>query len=296
MLKIFLPITVLISFLFAFQAAATPLRERVIRTGSHSGQKLIDVVEDYTIPGLAGGARVHIPSKAIRDAFNFFDRYAGTTREYKYTGVDPDLNRQGIQFLSGEKTTTGPTIGNQRYMAIFDLNLKSSLKRLHVINLETGDISSAEVAHSYTSDCGTRRPGYACYFISHVDSKSTPLGFFSTGQVYNNAEFGWNVTMNGLEMVSSGFAGNHIPSTIVIHKASYVYEGHAGRSHGCPAVSESNISWVRNNLKDGALFYFYHTSLDYSDRNPIVSGIQSTESASEVSDDGGNDAADDDEN
>lgn len=294
MLKKILQTVILSSFIFTFQAAAAPLRERVIRSGPHAGQKLIDVVEDYTVPGESLGARVHIPSKALRDAFNFFDRYAGTTREYNYIGVN--LKSPGLQYLGGIKTTTGPTIAKQRYMAIFDLNLKSSLKRLHVINLETGEVRSAEVAHSYTTDCGSKKPGYACSFISHVDSESTPLGFFSTGEVYNGEEHGEALTMNGLELVSNGFEGNNVPSTIVIHRASYVFEGHAGRSHGCPAVSKDNIAWVRNNLRDGALFYFYHARLDYSDRNPVVSGIQSGESASADSSGAGADAADEDEN
>lgn len=278
MLKNCLPTAIIISFLFSFPAVATSLSERIIRSGSHSGQKLISVVEDYTIPGESSGARVHIPSKAIHDAFNFFDRYVGTTREYSYTGINV-IKETGLKYLGGEKTAIAPTIGNQRYMAIFDLNLKSSLKRLHVINLETGEINSTEVAHGLESDCGSKKSGYACNFVSYRDSGATPLGFFQVGQVYSSEKHSGAVTMNGLELVSNGFLGNSLPSTIVIHGASYVYEGHAGRSNGCPAVSESNLSWVRNSLKDGALFYFYHASLDYSDRSPVVSGIQSTESA-----------------
>lgn len=281
-MKILIRTMLLVCLFFGSLAGAAQLSELIISSGSHSGKKLIDVVEDYTIPGQSRKVKVHIPVKAIHDAFDFFDRYVGTTRSYSYVGINPDVAKPGLQYLGGVSSGVSATIGNQRFMVIFDLNLHSSLKRLHVIDLENGKIISYEAAHGLESDCGSKKPGFACKFISDIESDASPLGFFQTGQIVNGEEHGRVLTMNGLEKSSSGFSGNDIPSTIVIHSARYVYPGHAGRSHGCPAVSEANIGWIRDNLKDGALFYFYHASLGYSGRDPVVSGIQTKATAKPV--------------
>ncbi|MGZ3690477.1 MAG: murein L,D-transpeptidase catalytic domain-containing protein, partial [Pseudobdellovibrio sp.] len=246
--------------LLALRLEAHSLNNYTITSGPYSGKKLIDVVEAYT------SEKEHIPTRAIHQAFNFFDLYVNTTRTYSYLGINESLTKPGTQYLGGVKTGTAETIANQRYLTIFDLNLSSSLKRLHVIDLETGEISSYEAAHGIESDCGSKKPGYACTFISDRESKASPLGFFQTGQVYNSEEHGGVVTLNGLEK------SNDFPSSIVIHSASYVHAGHAGRSNGCPAVSEANIGRVRDDLKGGTLFYFYHNSLESG--TPAVSGLQ----------------------
>lgn len=298
MLKFLIYFTVSLSLLCGFQAAATPLMERTIQSGSNSGKKLIDLVDAYTIPGLSGGSRVHIPALAVEQAFAFFDRYAGTTRSYNYRGVHPVAGRPGFEYLGGVSSATGPTIGNQRLMVIFDLNLHSSLKRLHVINIETGDIDSFVAAHGLESDCGSRRPGYACNFVSDQESRATPLGFFMANRLYNSESHGGAITLVGLEKSSSGFSGNDVPTEVVIHSAPYVRESSAGRSNGCPAVSEANIGWFRQNVKDGALFYFFHSSLDYTGREPSVSGLQTSvapsPAASDVDSDSVTSDADDD--
>ena len=254
-------------------AHADSLSQRVIRSGRHSGKKLINVVEAYTIQGKNSSTREDIPSSAIESAFNFYDRYNSSPRRFETIGVNSHRSKVGIQYLGGAVSRSADTIENDNYIVIFDLNLHSSLKRLHVIDVRSGEINSYEASHGLGSDCGTSRPGYACRFSNSVNGNATPLGFFTTGQLYNSEKHGGAVTMTGLEKSSNGFSGNDEPTTVVIHSASYVYSGHAGRSNGCVAVSESNISWIRNNIKGGVLFYFYHSSLDYNGRNPIVSGL-----------------------
>lgn len=273
MTKVILKTTLSLVLFLGLQVNAASIGDRVLQSGAHAGQKLMKVVEAYTIPGQSGGSRIHIPSKAIRDAFDFYDRYEGTNRYYSHEGIIAAEGKPGFEALGGVQSTTGPTIGNQNYIVIFDLNLHSSLKRLHVIDLRSGDIDSFEAAHGSESDCGSRKPGYACSFISDRDSKASPLGFFATGRSYNSVAHGEAVTMIGLEKSNSGFSGNDVPTTIVIHKANYVKEGYAGRSSGCPAVSHANIGWIVNNLANGVLFYFYHESLDQMRQEPRVGGL-----------------------
>jgi hypothetical protein len=250
-------------------ARAGSLEDYVIPSGPHAGQKLIDVVRND---------KSHIPHRAIQEAFDFFDRYRGTSRSFKYLSLGPDPGNGNVtELFSNVLTGTGPTIGNPRYMVIFDLDLNSSLPRLHLIDLTTGEIVSVQAAHGKGSECGA---GFACKFISDRDSDASPLGFFSTGTLYTGEneerQIGPTIRLNGLEGASNGFSGNDFPSTIVIHGAPYVSNGHAGHSLGCPALNPTVIGELKDKLKDGALFYFYHASLDFNGRSPVVSGLMPT--------------------
>lgn len=278
MFKSYFNIVISFILLVGFQAVADSLADRTIRSGPRAGQKLITIIDKYTVPGESGGAPVHIPALAVEQTFNFFDRYANTTRTYTHKGLRPADGRPGFESLAGVVTTTGPTIANQDLIVIFDMNQRSSVKRLHVINIQNGEIKSFEAAHGAESEC-SGRPGFACRFVSDRDSSASPLGFFIAEDIYNSVKHGDAITLVGLEKSSNRFSGNDVPSTIVIHSADYVYAGHAGRSNGCPAVSEANIGWIRENVVGGALFYFYHSQLDFDGRDPLVSGLQSTVSA-----------------
>lgn len=243
------------------QADASGLQNRVIRSGPNAGRRLVEVVSAYR----AGGIR--IPQRVIQDSFSFYDRYRHCNRIVPSTGLVP---RQGLP---------SPVLENQRYMVIFDLDQNSSQRRLHLLDLETGEIRSTEAAHGIGSDCGG---GRACRFqnFEAENSDSSPLGFFATGPV---TEFyardtlpkPGSVTLYGLETpTSGGFTGNsNTSSGLIIHGAAYVGSGRAGRSHGCPALSQGVLDAWRPQLQGGALFYFYSSQLDSLARNQNVAGL-----------------------
>lgn len=251
------------TFLAAVLVSMPSLGDVVITSGPNVGKRLSVVLR---------ASKSKIPEHAIDDAIKFFDKYKSTSRNYGHLALEPTPKTHYVGFTGEVLRTSGSTIGNTKYMVIFDLNRHSSQKRLHIINVETGAVESVEAAHGIESDCGGAKKGFTCKFISDSDSKASPLGFFATGELYTG-EKGSQIRLNGLEKRSNGFSGNDIPSTIVIHKAPYVSVGHAGRSEGCPALSADVMAKVKDKLKDGALFYFYHSSLDYADRSPVVSGL-----------------------
>lgn len=270
MKKIFILILIFSTSVFASQTG-----DRLISTGRHSGKKLIDVVSAYRVPG--SGNR--IPSQAVENAFEFFDRYYGTQRRFQQLLQMPlPENPSIVSFFQRRIDMMGPTLWNPYYITIFDMNLHSSKRRVHIISLRTGEITSIEGSHGLETDCGGSRYGYACRFISDRESKASPLGFFATGPVYNSSK-GPAIPLNGLQTT------NDFPSTIVIHPARYVGPGHAGRSWGCVAVSNSNMTEIQDEIKDGTLFYFYHDSLNSERTEPVVSGLMQTADSAASQDD-----------
>lgn len=251
--------------IFSSSVFASQTGDRVIVTGPNAGRKLIDVVEAYRVPG----TRQRIPEQAVENAFEFFDRYYGTHRRFQQLLQMPlPENPNVISFYQRRVDMMGPTLWKPYYITIFDMNLHSSKRRVHVINLSTGEITSIEGSHGVETDCGGQRYGYACNFVSDRESNASPLGFFATGPTFNSSK-GPAIPLNGLQTT------NDFPSTIVIHPARYVGPGHAGRSWGCVAVSNANISRIQA-IEDGTLFYFYHDSLNSQESEPVVSGLIST--------------------
>jgi hypothetical protein len=278
------------------QTWASSLEERVISSGPNTGKKLIDVIRAYTVKGRVIGKKgkrerdEHIPEKAIQASFDFFDKYEDTTRRFD-TKMWLDPSGKTDPFMSDRVSEyTSPTIPNKRYMIIFDMNLHSSVRRFHIINLETGVISSLNAAHGADTDCGGNRFGYACKFADNktIDpdledkikvkgAEASPLGFFATGPEYKpsgprNHKHG--VFINGLEKNSGSFEGNDLPDSLIIHDADYVIPDQtAGRSWGCVALSVRDMEQWKDKIKDGALVYFYHDQIERMNRVPAVSGL-----------------------
>lgn len=244
-------------------AAETSLKDRKISFGPYENLNLLETI---THSG--------IPVSAAKDAFQFFDQFESTTRTYRQLELYPFIQLNGaLGFHPNRLTTlTAKTISNKQYMVIFDLNLHSSKKRLHVIDLYSGEVESTLASHGIESECGGTHQGYACRFISDRESKASPLGFFVTAERYEGKN-GTSIRLNGLEGASAGFPGNTFPSTIIIHPAEYVTEGHAGHSAGCPAMNRKILEKLKDKLAGGVLFYFFHSSLNYPDRAPIVENL-----------------------
>ena len=62
----------LLVLLFVSKVWAMPIGDQVIAYGPSAGERLIDIAKSYTAPG-PDGELIHIPEKAIDDAFEFFD-------------------------------------------------------------------------------------------------------------------------------------------------------------------------------------------------------------------------------
>lgn len=148
-------------------------------------------------------------------------------------------------------------ISNKNYMTIFDIGLHSGSRRLYIINLETGTVSDIHVAHAKNSDIN--HTGVATSFSNVNGSNKSSLGFMLTAERYTGSH-GLSMRLDGLESRNSNVRSR----AIVVHGASYVSPSLSkmGRSLGCPAVSDPNISWVVKALENGSLFYIFHNEYD----------------------------------
>src|SRR5262249_13878496 len=128
-----------------------------------------------------------------------------TPRSFAYYALDSFADEEDglLDFVNRIKVDTEVAVRSQRYMVIFDLNLHASLPRLHIINLQTGYIRSVLASHGRGSDCGGKRVGYACKFISDRESEASPLGFFATDELFKSKNDSNDISpmirLNGLE-------------------------------------------------------------------------------------------------
>ena len=141
-------------------------------------------------------------------------------------------------------------IGNLRYAAVIDFSKHSSKARLYLADLKDGSVKVLHVAHGSGSDANN--DGYAEKFSNKVNSNSSSLGFYLTGDIYMG-KHGRSMRLHGLSATNS----NAFERAVVIHAADYVQdkEVQQGRSWGCPAVSNANRDVVIDALKGGALIY-----------------------------------------
>lgn len=169
-----------------------------------------------------------------------------------YTHLDPThlvakkLLDHAVMFFEVNKTL----IPNQSVMTIVDFTKHSGKQRFYVIDMKTGVVTPAVVAHGKMSD--PDYTGYATKFSNVEGSNMSSLGFVLTGATYTGVH-GRSLRLNGLSPTNS----NMFDRAIVIHGASYVVEGQAkqGRSLGCFALDEDEKDAIIDRLKDGSLLY-----------------------------------------
>jgi len=146
-------------------------------------------------------------------------------------------------------------IENAKYLTVIDFTKPSFVKRMHIFNLETGEVERHLVAHGQRSG-----HTYARHFSNEIGSHRSCRGFFITGEKYEG-EHGTSLRLQGKEQ---GINDNAFRRDIVIHGADWVsYRailengGRLGRSWGCPAVPAPEADAIAEKLKDGRLLYIY---------------------------------------
>jgi hypothetical protein len=170
--------------------------------------------------------------------------------EYNYLDpqsiVPTEPLTQAVRFFKGYKQN----ILNQNYITIADMTQKSSKKRMYVVDMKTGAVSTYLVAHGKNSD--RNNDGYADVFSNTNGSNMTSLGFYLTGVTYNGSH-GLSLKLHGLQSSNS----NAYARAIVMHGADYVNSSHTGRSFGCPAIEMKYIKTLIPALKGRSLLYIY---------------------------------------
>ncbi len=153
-------------------------------------------------------------------------------------------------------------IKNQKYMTLVDFSQHISAKRMHLINLETGEVEHIEVAHALNSD--PERTGFPVVFGNVFNSEKTALGFFLTLHDYQGT-LGRGLALKGLSVTNS----RTFQRKIVLHPW-YVGSEHSKKygskecplKGGCPTMGCFGVPFASSNaiidkLKAGSLLYAF---------------------------------------
>jgi|GEM_PF-1969115 len=166
-----------------------------------------------------------LSEKAVINAFKYYEKYKG---------------KHGL---------------SNNYLVVADYTKAARNKRMHLINLQNGKISSYHVAHGKRSG----PVGGRVYATSNrPNSYMTSKGFFKVGYKEGRTlKKGYKyLSVTGLERANRkvGLPTRHGGRDVVIHTASYVNNG--GRSFGCFSIRPQDRRPIFSRIK-GALFYSY---------------------------------------
>lgn len=146
-------------------------------------------------------------------------------------------------------------VRNRDLVGFVDFSQASREARFHLIDIEGGKVLSSHlVSHGSGSD--PANSGWVQRFSNQMGSNASSPGAFLTGVTYSG-KHGRSRRLIGLEDANSAA----MERGIVIHAASYVSDemaqtqGRVGRSQGCFAFSNSDISGVLERLGEGRLLF-----------------------------------------
>ena len=165
-------------------------------------------------------------------------------------GVEPALMRRALAARERHRAR----LAGGEVMAIADFSRVSSLPRFHIVDLVSGATSTLLVAHGRGSD--PAHSGWLRTFSNRPGSAASSAGAYATGDLYTG-KHGRSRRLIGLDPEND----NAFERAIVIHAAWYVGpniirdHGKLGRSEGCFAVSEADLSMVLDRLGPGCMIY-----------------------------------------
>jgi hypothetical protein len=147
-------------------------------------------------------------------------------------------------------------IEHNNVVTLIDYSLPANEKRLWVFDLNTQQL----LFYTYVSHGLKSGALETNYFSNRYDSKASSIGVYKTDKPYYGRH-GLSLKLEGLDF---GFNDNAESRSIVMHGGWYVEEpfikkyGRAGRSWGCPAVSDQLITPIINSIKDNSLLIVYY--------------------------------------
>jgi hypothetical protein len=145
-------------------------------------------------------------------------------------------------------------VTERRIMGVADFSVHSATPRFHLINVESGQSEALLVAHGKGSD--PEHSGMVQSFSNVPGSEATSSGAYLVGESYIG-KYGLSRRLIGLDPENDMAE----PRAIVIHPAWYVSKamieqhGLIGRSQGCFAFTDEDISKVLWQLPPGSLIY-----------------------------------------
>jgi hypothetical protein len=174
----------------------------------------------------------------------------------------PRLNKKVLQLaLAAYHKASFKGAVRKPILTVIDYSLPSSKARMWVFDLrKEALLYNTYVAHGRNS--GADIPHH---FSNQLSSKETSLGTFVTRDTYYGSK-GLALNLQGLER---GINDNAYSRRVVIHGAWYVEPtfiqkaGRAGRSWGCPAVSQTLARPLINFIKGGSVVFAYYPDKYY---------------------------------
>ncbi|MCU0320372.1 MAG: murein L,D-transpeptidase catalytic domain family protein [Flavobacteriales bacterium] len=143
-----------------------------------------------------------------------------------------------------------------RYLAVADMTLPSTAKRLYIIDLQERCL----VAHTWVAH-GQGSGELMCdRFSNQEGSHATSKGLYRVGAEIVSPKHGPALLLHGLDKDMNCQAEAR---EVIMHGADYVSaefiqeHGRLGRSWGCPAVERSEMARMIELLADGGLLYVY---------------------------------------
>ena len=175
--------------------------------------------------------------------------------EFTSKGLRKEVFSKALQAF---KTASEHGVMTYSVVSIADFTLHSSKKRLWTIDLKTKTVLfHTVVTHGKGSD--TEHNGMLKSVSNIHESKKSSVGLFKTAETYTG-KHGYSLKIDGLE---KDFNDNARERAIVIHGAKYARDsfvqkhGKAGRSFGCPAVSDQISTKFIDTVKGGTLYWIY---------------------------------------
>lgn len=161
--------------------------------------------------------------------------------------IAPKLLEEALAFFEKHESK----FDNKRVISVLDYGLRSTERRFHVVDMQTGAVHSLRMSHGKGSD--PNHDGRADSFSNVPGSNASSLGFARTAETYQG-KHGLSLRLDGLSPTNT----NLRKRAVVVHGADYVKDQAViqGRSEGCPAVPMPQKDQLIGAIKGGSLMYF----------------------------------------
>lgn len=174
----------------------------------------------------------------------------------------PQLKRSVLKLaLAAYQKATLKGMAKKPVLAVIDYSLPSSKQRLWIFDLHRNRLLyNTYVAHGVNSGQVTPH-----HFSNKNSSRASSIGTYVTQDTYMGSK-GLSLNLKGLE---KGFNDNAYQRRVVMHGAWYMNpsfihkSGRAGRSWGCPSISQKLAKPVINLLKGGSVLFAYYPDGNY---------------------------------
>lgn len=185
------------------------------------------------LAALSGAVRTMSHPTALEDAFGSY---------FAYKAAHPDK-------------VTKP------YLYFVDYGLPSNKPRGYVFDMERLTVVQGPFTVAHGSGSAKRSELIPSRFSNGHGSNATSLGLYLAQETYNfsGKAGGRRYTSIGLRLkgLSTGFNDNARARGVVAHGAPYVTRTRAGRSQGCPAVTQELARELLPKLSNGGMVFLF---------------------------------------